>query len=85
MSSWTDPARGGVLGQASILTVTSFPHRTSPCCAAAGSWKSCSGADVPPPPPNVPVLNEKKKGGNRSTLRQMLEKHRSKAECADLP
>jgi hypothetical protein len=41
------------------------------------------GAEVPPPPPDVPVLNERQKGGdNPLTLRQQLEKHRAKAECA---
>jgi mono/diheme cytochrome c family protein len=77
-----DPFRGGVLGQASILTVTSYPHRTSPVLRGRWILEELLGADVPPPPPNVPVLNEKKKGGNTLTLRQMLEKHRSKAECA---
>jgi mono/diheme cytochrome c family protein len=77
-----NPLRGGVLGQASILTVTSYPHRTSPVLRGRWILEELLGADVPPPPPNVPVLNEKKKGGNTLTLRQMLEKHRSKTECA---
>jgi len=76
-----DPLRGGVLGQASILTVTSFPHRTSPVLRGRWILEELLGADVPPPPPDVPVLNEKKKKSDL-TFRQMLEKHRSKAECA---
>jgi hypothetical protein len=40
------------------------------------------GAVVPPPPPDVPVLKTRAKGGQALTLRQQLEKHRSKVECA---
>jgi len=77
-----DPARGGVLGQAGILTVTSFPHRTSPVLRGRWILEELLGAEVPPPPPDVPVLNERQKGGSTLTFRQQLEKHRSKAECA---
>jgi hypothetical protein len=78
-----DPARGGVLGHAGILTVTSFPHRTSPVLRGRWVLEELLGADVPPPPPDVPVLNERRKGGsNPTTIRQQLEKHRAKAECA---
>lgn len=79
----TDPNRGGVLGHAGILTVTSFPHRTSPVLRGRWVLEELLGAEVPPPPPDVPVLNERQKGGeNLLTLRQQLEKHRAKAECA---
>jgi hypothetical protein len=77
-----EPYRGGVLGQASILTVTAFPHRTSPVLRGRWVLEELLGAEVPPPPPDVPVLNEKKKNATPMTLRQMLEKHRAKAECA---
>jgi hypothetical protein len=77
-----DPQRGGVLGQASILTVTSHPHRTSPVLRGRWVLQDLLGADVPPPPPNVPELPEKDKAGKPLPLRQQLEKHRSKAECA---
>jgi hypothetical protein len=78
----SDPRRGGVLGHASILTVTSFPHRTSPVLRGRWVLDELLGAEVPPPPPNVPVLNERRRGGKGLNLRQMLEKHRSRAECA---
>ncbi len=77
-----DPRRGGILGQASILTVTSFPHRTSPVLRGKWILEELLGTEVPPPPPDVPVLNERKKEGNTQTVRQLLEKHRSKSECA---
>ena len=56
-----DPRRGGVLGQASILTVTSFPHRTSPVLRGRWILEELLGTEVPPPPPDVPVLNEREK------------------------
>src|SRR5207249_195154 len=40
------------------------------------------GAEIPPPPPDVPVLEERKKGNDAQTVRQLLEKHRASPECA---
>jgi mono/diheme cytochrome c family protein len=77
-----DPARGGVLGHGSILTVTSFPHRTSPVLRGRWILEELLGSDVPPPPPDAPVLNERQKAETKLTFREMLEKHRAKAECA---
>jgi hypothetical protein len=75
-----DPLRGGVLGHASILTVTSYPHRTSPVLRGRWVLEELLGTEVPPPPPDVPVLN--RKTANAKTIREQLEKHRAKAECA---
>src|SRR5207248_1497061 len=77
-----DPVRGGVLGQASILTVTSHPHRTSPVLRGRWILEELLGAEVPPPPPNVPELVLKNKEGKALPLRQQLELHRSKVDCA---
>jgi mono/diheme cytochrome c family protein len=78
-----DPARGGVLGHAGILTVTSFPHRTSPVLRGRFVVEELLGTEVPPPPPDVPVLNDGRRGMPPTmTIRQQLEKHRTKAECA---
>jgi hypothetical protein len=77
-----DPFRRGVLGHASILTVTSFPHRTSPVLRGRWILEELLGAEVPPPPPDAPVLNEREKKDENLTFRQKLEKHRSKQECA---
>ncbi|HEV3235375.1 MAG TPA: DUF1592 domain-containing protein [Gemmataceae bacterium] len=76
-----DPRRGGILGHASILTVTSFPHRTSPVLRGKWILEELLGTEVPPPPPDVPVLEERKKG-TAQTVRQLLETHRAKPECA---
>ncbi len=77
-----DPRRGGVLGQASILTVTSYPHRTSPVLRGRWILEELLGTEVPPPPPDVPVLNERGKNAKNLTIRQRLEQHRSRSECA---
>jgi hypothetical protein len=76
-----NPHRGGVLGQASILTVTSYPHRTSPVLRGRWVLEELLGAEVPPPPPDVPVL-DRRGTSNAQSFRQQLEKHRAKAECA---
>jgi mono/diheme cytochrome c family protein len=78
-----DPSRGGVLGHASVLTVTSFPHRTSPVLRGRWILDELLGAEIPPPPPDVPVLtNNRRRAPTTLTLRQQLEKHRAKPECA---
>jgi hypothetical protein len=72
--------RAGVLTHASVLTVTSGPTRTSP--VRRGKWvlENLLGSPVPPPPPGVDDL--KVPAGRALTLRQRLEQHRSRAECA---
>src|SRR5262249_3576263 len=72
----------GVLGHAGILTVTSFPHRSSPVLRGRWILEELLGADVPPPPPNTPVINERRNADTTLTFREQLEKHRSKTECA---
>jgi Protein of unknown function (DUF1592)/Protein of unknown function (DUF1588)/Protein of unknown function (DUF1587)/Protein of unknown function (DUF1585)/Protein of unknown function (DUF1595)/Planctomycete cytochrome C len=77
-----DPERrGGILTQASILTLTSTPTRTSP--VKRGKWilENIFNAPPPPPPPNVPELENDGKPLTGS-LRQILEKHRADANCA---
>ena len=72
--------RGGVLTQASILTLTSNPTRTSP--VKRGKWvlDQILGTPPPPPPPDVPSLPETKQ--LTGTLRQVMEQHRANATCA---
>ena len=74
--------RAGLLTQASILTLTSNPDRTSP--VKRGKWVMEVILDRPPPPPpaNVPELEETAKAQPNSTLRQQLELHRQNASCA---
>ena len=74
--------RLGVLTQASILTLTSNPNRTSP--VKRGKWilENILNAPPPPPPPEVPELSEDKAVVLKGSLRQRMELHRSKADCA---
>jgi hypothetical protein len=76
-----DAQRGGLLTQASILTLTSSPARTSP--VKRGTWvlENILGTPPPPPPPNVPELDAKKEA-EPVTLRQRLEQHRENKACA---
>jgi hypothetical protein len=73
--------RGGLLGQASVLTITSNPTRTSP--VKRGKWvlENILGSPPPPPPPNVPELKEGK-GALTGSLRQRMEQHRADPNCA---
>lgn len=73
--------RGGVLGQAGVLTVSSYPTRTSPVIRGKYILQNILGAPPPPPPPDVPPLDDSGVGTNLS-LRKGLEQHRSNAVCA---
>jgi cytochrome c551/c552 len=77
----TDPNRGGLLGQGSILTVTSYPNRTS--VVQRGKWilDNLLGSPPPPPPPDVPELRPESADGRPLTMRQAMEMHRSNAIC----
>jgi hypothetical protein len=78
----TAEERKGLLGQGSILTVTSYGNRTS--VVLRGKWvlENLLGTPPPPPPPDVPPLEEKSKDGAPLTMRQMMEQHRANAVCA---
>lgn len=74
--------RGGILTQASILTITSNPTRTSPVLRGKWILEQILGTPPPPPPPNVPLLEETPEAAASASLRERLELHRSKPECA---
>jgi hypothetical protein len=76
-----DPNRQGLLGQASILTVTSYPNRTAPTIRGKWVLEQLLGTPPPPPPPNVPSLKEDASIKNL-TMRQRMELHRSNPTCA---
>ena len=73
--------RGGVLTQGAILTVSSYPTRTSPVIRGKWVLENLLGTPPPPPPPDVPNLEETKIGVSAS-LREQLELHRAKPSCA---
>jgi hypothetical protein len=78
----TDDRRRGLLGQASILTITSYATRTSP--VQRGKWilTNLIGMPPDPPPPNVPALKEHADPGTVTSLRERLEEHRKNPACA---
>ncbi|HEY3822963.1 MAG TPA: DUF1592 domain-containing protein [Bryobacteraceae bacterium] len=78
----TDDARRGLLGQGSILTVTSYPTRTSPVLRGKWILENILGTPPPAPPPNVPALKENDEGGKVTTVRERLEEHRKNPACA---
>lgn len=77
----TGTPRVGILTQASVLTVSSYPTRTSP--VIRGKWILENVLNTPPPPPpaNVPSLNETE-AGSAMSVRESLEKHRADPICA---
>jgi mono/diheme cytochrome c family protein len=77
----TDPRRMGLLGQGSVLAVSSYGNRTSPVLRGKWLLENVMGTPPPPPPPNVPALDEKNDGTPRS-VRQRLEAHRRNPVCA---
>jgi len=76
-----DDQRMGLLGQGSILTVTSYPNRTSPTIRGKWLLENVLGSPTPPPPPNVPSLKEDKSSA-QLTMRQRMEQHRSNPVCS---
>jgi Protein of unknown function (DUF1592)/Protein of unknown function (DUF1588)/Protein of unknown function (DUF1587)/Protein of unknown function (DUF1595)/Protein of unknown function (DUF1585) len=75
--------RRGLMGQGSLLTVTSYANRTS--VVLRGKWllENILGSPPSPPPPNVPPLEESATEGKPLPLRQLMEKHRKNAVCAN--
>ncbi|MBI3464275.1 MAG: DUF1592 domain-containing protein [Planctomycetes bacterium] len=77
-----DGHRGGLLGMAGVLAVSSYPHRTSPVLRGKWILETILGAPPPPPPPNVPQLDEDQAAVEAKTLRERLEQHRRNPTCA---
>jgi hypothetical protein len=80
----TDPNRRGLLGQGSILAMTSVATRTSPVFRGKYVLSTFLNTPPPPPPPNVPSLDESNKGASTvpKTVRAQLELHRKNQPCA---
>jgi hypothetical protein len=73
--------RGGVLSQGSVLTVSSYPTRTSPVIRGKYVLQNLLGAPPDPPPGDIPPLEASAAGGGLS-VRQQMERHRSNPACA---
>jgi mono/diheme cytochrome c family protein len=78
----TNAARRGLLGHGSILTVTSYPNRTSPVLRGVWILDNLLGSPPPPPPPDVPDLEETNHGGQLLSMRARMAQHRSNPTCA---
>jgi hypothetical protein len=75
--------RGGLLGQGSILTLTSYATRTSPVLRGKWILENILSSPPPPPPPNVPALKtEANDTGKPLTMRQAMVLHRANPVCA---
>ena len=77
-----DENRRGLLGQGTVLAVTSYPNRTSPVLRGKWILENVLGTPPPPPPPNVPTLRENGEGGKVASVRERLEQHRKDPGCA---
>jgi hypothetical protein len=78
----SDEARRGLLGHGSILTVTSYPNRTSPVLRGKFVMENLLGTPPPAPPPNVPALEENEPGRDARSVRERLAEHRENPVCA---
>jgi hypothetical protein len=79
---FNDDKRGGLLGQGSILTLTSYGNRTSPVLRGKWLLEMILGTPPPPPPPDVPPLKEKNEIDHPLSVRERLEQHRQNPACA---
>jgi mono/diheme cytochrome c family protein len=81
--AYPDDRRRGLLGHASILTLTSEAERTSPVLRGKWVMEVLLGTPPPPPPPNIPALDETPEadGGRLRTVRERLEQHRRNPSC----
>jgi uncharacterized protein DUF1592/uncharacterized protein DUF1588/uncharacterized protein DUF1585/uncharacterized protein DUF1595 len=77
-----DDNRRGLLGQGSVLAVTSYPNRTSPVLRGKYILENILGTPPPSPPANVPPLKETGEGGKALSLKALMEQHRANPACA---
>ncbi len=78
----SDENRRGLLGQASILTLTSSANRTAPVTRGKWVMQVLLGTPPPPPPPNIPILAEAADLTTPQSVRQRMEEHRKNPACA---
>jgi hypothetical protein len=78
----TDENRRGLLGQGSILSLTSYPTRTSVVLRGVWLLTNILASPPPAPPPNAPALKDRGTDGRIRSLRESMEEHRANAVCA---
>ena len=74
--------RGGLLGHGSLLSLTSYPNRTSPVLRGKWVLENLLGTPPPAPPADVPPLPDRGEGGAPATVRELMEQHRANPVCA---
>ena len=74
--------RGGLLGQGSILTLTSHAIRTSPVLRGKWILNNILGTPPPDPPPNIPALDDRQTQLRVGTMRERMSAHRDNPVCA---
>ncbi|MDA1372311.1 MAG: DUF1592 domain-containing protein [Proteobacteria bacterium] len=74
--------RGGILGQGSLLTATSYANRTSPVLRGKWVLTNILGTPPPAPPPDVPDLPENGADGQPATVRDRMLQHRADPNCS---
>ena len=74
--------RGGIFGHGSLLTVTSYPNRTSPVLRGKWVLANVLGTPPPPPPADVPDLPDRGEDGRAATVRDRLQRHRESPACS---
>ena len=74
--------RGGIFGHGSLLTVTSYPNRTSPVLRGKWVLTNVLGTPPPPPPADVPDLPDRGEDGRAATVRDRLQRHRESPACS---
>ena len=79
--TYPDDTRGGLLGHASILTVTSYANRTSPVVRGVWLLDNFLGTPPAPPPPDVPDLPGRDADGVVLSVREQMERHRGSPVC----
>src|SRR5207253_638482 len=79
--TFADDRRAGLLGQGSLLMVTSYENRTSPVLRGKWLLENLLGTPAPPPPPNVPPFPEQT-GTQTLSVRARMEQHRKNPACA---
>ena len=73
--------RGGLLGHGSLMTVTSYPNRTTVVLRGKFVLDNLLGSPPPEPPPNVPALEESSQTGKQLTMREAMAQHRENPAC----
>jgi hypothetical protein len=77
-----DVNRRGLLGQGTVLTITSYANRTAPTIRGKWLLENVLGEPPPPPPPDVPSLQDEAQGAKPRSMRERLEQHRTNSACA---